>query len=98
MENGDKCVDKKQTTLNSILTQLSNAVGITGRNADRLEDKINKLDLLNLESSKKLELKTIDKSDTNADTHLYNLKALVTRLEISNQKNAEILDKLDELI
>jgi hypothetical protein len=98
MENGNTCVDKT-TTLNSVLIQLTNAVTITGRNADRLENKINRLDLLDLESSKEQDLKTIaDKPDANADTHLYKLRALVKRLETYNQKNTEILDKLEELI
>ena len=98
MENGDSCVEKQQTALNSILTQLTNAVAIAGHNADRLEGKINKLDILYLESSKEQELKATDTPDVNADTHLYKLKALAKRLESSNQKNTEILDKLEELI
>jgi hypothetical protein len=98
MENGNTCVAKKQTTLNSVLAELENAVDVAGRNADKYEDKINKLDILYLESDKKQELKDTDKADTNADTHLYKLKVLVRRLEISNQKNTEILEKINELI
>jgi hypothetical protein len=98
MENGDTCVDKKATTLNSVLVELENAVGVAGRNADKYENKINKLDIVYLESSKEQELKTTDKPDVNADTLLYKLRALVKRLETSNQKNIEILDKLNELI
>jgi hypothetical protein len=102
MENGDTCVDKKATTLNSVLVELENAVGVAGRNADKYENKINKLDIVYLESSKEQELKATDKpdvnADVNADTLLYKLRALVKRLETSNQKNIEILDKLNELI
>lgn len=98
MENGDTCVDKKATTLNSVLVELENAVGVAGRNADKYENKINKLDIVYLESSKEQELKATDKPDVNADTLLYKLRALVKRLETSNQKNIEILDKLNELI
>jgi hypothetical protein len=98
MENGDTCADKKATTLNSVLVELENAVGVAGRNADKYEDKVNKLDIVYLESSKEQELKATDKPDVNADTLLYKLRALVKRLETSNQKNIEILDKLNELI
>jgi hypothetical protein len=96
--DGDKCVEKKATLLNSVLVELENAVGVAGRNVDKYEGKINKLDILYLESSKEQELKGTDNVDVNTDTLLYKLRALVKRLEISNQKSNEILEKLNELI
>ena len=38
--NDDKCVvDKKETTLNSVLTELEAAIAVAGRNADNTPQK-----------------------------------------------------------
>jgi hypothetical protein len=100
MENGDKCVEKKETTLNSVLTGLEEAIAVAGRNADKYRTNINKFDTLYLESDKN-ELKSVAgqlKDVPESDTFLFKLKTLVTRLNASNQKNNEILEHLNDLI
>lgn len=99
--NDDKCVvDKKETTLNSVLTELEAAIAVAGRNADKYRNNINKFDTLYLESDK-AELKSVagqPKDVPESDTYLFKLRALVTRLNASNIKNTEILEKLNDLI
>ena len=96
--NDDKCcVEKKETTLNSVFVQLANAVSIAGQDADRYAAKINKLDMLYPESVAGA-IKQDAIADDNQDTLLYKLRVLAKRLETINLKNNEILDKLEELI